>query len=451
MIKLFAAIRKNYFDNTVDLSKLSKTFSLWAIGLAFVYVTNVYITKLIGLELYGKYAVFFSWVSLISTLLTFGWEGYLIQKIPQLPRNKQGKITRTSLLGKSITSFLTLFTLFGVLIIWTASSQKKSFGFLETDQVLIFLLIVFLFALITLLKSFLKIFHVVFKIQWAEDVLKPLILFTTILVYYSYQVKLSLSSLYIINLLLFGGLAISLLFYSIRIYRENFGAGDASVITDKWVSKCFYFMCIYLGYSIFSRMELLFLGYFAKNEEAAKYQILLRISDLVLIPDFLFNYFLPQKFSYAFANNKITDAKALFRNASRTILLLQLICLTGIMMIGYWYLLSFNIDSSAMYILLVIMCCAPLFYSLFGTSNLVLKTSGNERYAFYALLIVLVLEGIANYVFILPYGLTAAVIISWMSIFLYTLILAFFLYKKTGFSNRVTGFLFSVGNKSKSG
>ncbi len=449
MARLFAAIRENYFDNTVEFSKLRKTFFLWAIGLVFVYVSNIYLTRLLGLDLYGRYTVFISWVSLISTLLAFGWDGYLTQKIPQLPKNGSGKITGTHLLVKTITTFLVLYVLFVLLILWAVYFQNSSFSFLESGQVMIFLILVFLFTLITLLRSFLRIFHMVTKVQWVEDALKPVILFSIILVFYMYKINLSLSSFYLINLFVFGGVVIFLLVYSMGIYRKNFIAGAPAVITENWIRKCFYFMCIFLGYSIFSRMELLFLGYCSKNEEAAKFQILLRISDLVIIPDFLFNYFLPQKFSYAFANKEIPGAKLLFRNSSRTILALQLVCLAGVSLVGYFYLQSFNIASPEMYFLLVAMCTAPVFYSLFGSSNLVLKTSGNERYSFYALLIVLVLEAAANYIFIIPYGLKAAVIISWSSILFYTLLLSYFLFRELKFYNNITRFLFLGKDRSK--
>ncbi len=393
--------------------------------------------------------MFISWVSLISTLVTFGWDGYLMQKIPQLQRNESGKLTGVYLLRRAITTFLVLYVVCSLIILGIFYYNSNLIVFFDPGQLHLFLLFIFLFATIALIKAFLKIFHVITKVQWIEDVVKPLVLFAAILFYYKYKISLSLTSLYIINLCIFASLAISILFFALKTYKKNFERGSIEPVNEKWIGKCFYFMCIYLGYSIFSRMELLFLGGFEKNEEAAKYQILLRISDLIILPDFLFNYFLPQKFSYAFANNRISDAKNLFRNSAKTILTLQVICLAGVSLIGYLYLQSFNIASTEMYLYLVIMCTAPLFYSLFGSSNLVLKTSGNERFSFYALLIVLILEAAANYIFIVPYGLKAAVIISWSSILVYTLLLSFFLYRKLKFYNRVSGFLFFADRKSK--
>lgn len=446
MKKIITGIRKNYFDNTVELSKLSKTFILWAISLVLVYITNVYLTKLIGLDLYGKYTVFISWVSLGSMILTFGWDGYLIQKIPQLLNTEQGKATGSRLIKRAVLTIIGLFTLLSCLLLLGSYVDNWFAGFFGTGHLYLFLGLLLLFSVIALTKAFLKIFHIVTKVQWLEDVLKPVVLFAVILYYYYHNdPALSLTKLYSINFLIFAALALGLLMIAYRVYKQNFTANISDSAPEKWAVKCFYFMCIYLGYSIFSRMELLFLGYFEMNAEAAKFQILLRISDIVLIPDFLFNYFLPQKFSYAFANGKEADAKVLFRNSSRTILMLQLVCLAGILLIGYFYLQSFGIASGEMYLLLSLMCTAPVFYSLFGSANLVLKTSGNERYSFYALLIVLVLEALANYFFIVSYGLTAAVIISWVSSLLYTLLLALFLYRRIGFYNLVTRYFFHLG------
>ena len=111
MIKLIRVIRKNYFDNTVDLSKLSKTFLLWGVGLVLVYIANIYLTRLIGLQQYGEYTVFMNWVALISTGVTFGWDGYLVQKIPQLPVNSDGKIEAGRMLKRALLTFFILYFL----------------------------------------------------------------------------------------------------------------------------------------------------------------------------------------------------------------------------------------------------------------------------------------------------------------------------------------------------
>lgn len=448
MDKIFAAIRKNYFDNTVELSKLSKTFFLWAIGLVLVYVTNIFLVRIIGLSLFGKFSVFISWVTLCSTIVAFGWDGYLIQKIPLLAKTKDGKISSSRILVIAVLSFFILFALLSIAMLLLSKYNTLLFAFIQPGQLKYFLVLVFLFAAIGLLKAFLKIFHIVIQVQWVEDFMKPILLFAIILFFYVESMKISLSTLYIINIIAFAILFATLLLFVFKTYKNNFVLPSVEVSSEneKWFTKCFYFMCIYLGYSIFTRMELLFLGHFNKNDEAAKFQILLRISELVIIPDFLFNYFLPQKFSYLFAEKKYDDARKLFGNASKTIIFLQLICFAGIMAIGYFYLQSFDIASPGLYILLVAMSISPVFYSLFGSANLVLKTSGLERYSFYALFIVLVAELVANYLFIQPFGLIAAVIISIASVLLYTLLLSLFLYNKLKFYNAVTKYLFFVKN-----
>jgi len=442
MIKIISTIKKHYFDNTVELSKLSKTFLLWAIGLGLVYVSNIYLIKLIGLNQYGKYTVFITWASLLSTILLFGWDGYLIQKIPQLKKNDDGKIINGSILYKAAITFLVLYCIavaVSICIIWF---KKDNSGFLQKDNLFFFLMLTFLFAVISILKAFLRVFNIISKVQWVEDILKPLALFAVIFFYYNRQLNLSLSTLYIMNCIAFCLVLILLGGYCIKTYNNNFEIRNAYKLNEKWLSKCFYFMCIFLGYTVFSKMELLFLGYFSNNEDAAKYQILLRISDLVILPDFLFNYFLPQKFAHHFANNRQEDAKHLFQNSSTTILLLQIGCFIGVSIIGYFYLQSFNIATADTYWLMVLLCVAPVFYSLFGSSNLVLKTSGNEKYSFYALLIVLPIEIVANYIFTQAYGLSAAVIISTASVLLYTFLLSYFAFLKLGLYNSVTRYMF---------
>lgn len=134
MKKFLIGIRKNYFDNTVELSKLSKTFLLWAVSLVLVYITNVYLTKLIGLDLYGKYTVFISWVSLASMVLTFGWDDVPAQKIPQLLGNDESKATGKYLLQRAVFTFLGLFTLLSILLILAVHTGKTGPVFFEPGQ-----------------------------------------------------------------------------------------------------------------------------------------------------------------------------------------------------------------------------------------------------------------------------------------------------------------------------
>ena len=136
-----------------------------------------------------------------------------------------------------------------------------------------------------------------------------------------------------------------------------------------------------------------------------------------------------------FASKNDAGAAKLFRNAARAIFVLQVVCLAGVAAVGYFYLQSFHIASPGMYILLLVLCSSQLFYSLFGSNNLVLMTSGNERYSFLALAIVLIAEAIANVLFIPAFGLNAAVYLSWLSVLVYTFILFLFVHKKLKFKS----------------
>ena len=438
MIKLIQSIRKNYFDNTVEFSKLSKTFFIWGTGLVLVYAANILLTRLIGLKQYGEYTVFMNWVGLAVTGVLFGWDGYLVQQIPQLPLTDGGKIDAGHLFRKSILSTLILFAILFVLLFVGAHIFKPNFLPDVPGALTFFLLFVFFLTCIGYSKAVLKIFHIVIPVQGLEDIAKPLLLLVVVFFFYATNRPLMLSTVYLINILLVFMVALGLFILLIRKAGKRIDLTTRNPVSKYWVRQCFYFMCIMMGYSFFSRMELLFLGYYAKNEDAAKYQILLRIADLVILPDFLFNYYLPQKFSRLFSDNKIVDAGNLFRNAGRTIFLLQVLCLAGVAGIGYFYLQSFRIAGWEMYLFLLVLCSSQLFYSLFGSSNLVLMTSGNEKYSFFALVGILFVEAIANLILIAPFGLKAAVYISWGSVLLYTLFLYYFVHKRLGFGIPMT-------------
>ena len=435
MIQSIRAIREKYFDTTVDLSKLSKTFLLWGTGLVLVYLSNIFLTRWIGLKQYGEYAVFMNWVALVSTFVTFGWDGYLVQKVPQLSINDDGNKEASTLFRRALLTFFSMYSLLIIMLCIAGHFFTFTLFYTGSSMMIIFLLLVFLFTGIAFFRSILKIFHQVSAVQWLEDISKPLLMLVIFGYFYYFNRKPGLTTVYLVNVSVFVGLMAGLYLLVLRKVGKSIELKGNRRTREKWLDKCFYFMCIMLGYSFFSRMELLFLGYYDKNEDAGKYQLLLRIADLVILPDFLFNYYLPQQFSHLFAEKDNAGAEKLFRNAARTIFFLQLICLAGISGLGYFYLQSFKIAGWEMFILLVILGSAQLFYSYFGSTNLVLMTSGNERFSFLALGMVIVLEVIANIIFIARYGLKAAVYISWGSVLVYTGILYYFVHKKLRFSS----------------
>ncbi len=435
MIKVIKVIREKYFDNTVDLSKLSKTFLLWGTGLILVYLSNVILIRWIGLREYGEYAVFMNWVALGSTLITFGWDGFLVQQIPLLPFNAQGKRTAGNLIRKALFTFFFLYMALISILITVKYVFRLHLLFDNKGLLIIFPLLVFLFTGISFMKSLLKIFHTVTPVQWMEDLGKPLLMLLVLGYFYYFKTIPDLKRVYEVNLFLYLGLLSGLIYLVVKKVRRFISWNDKTVSPENWIRKCFYFMCIMVGYSFFSRMELLFLGYYGKNEDAGRYQLLLRIADLVILPDFLYNYYLPQKFSYLFAERDQAGAAILFRNAARTVFYLQVICLAGVSAVGYFYLKSFNISGTEMLLFLLVLSSAQLFYSFFGSTNLVLMTSGNEKYSFMALGIVIVIESLANLLWIPAYGVKAAVYISWGSVLVYTLILYYFVHKKLHFSS----------------
>lgn len=344
------------------------------------------------------------------------------------------------MLKRALLTFFVLYISLLLLLFIIVYFFKASLIFSGQYSLLVFLLLVFFFTTISYFKSVLKIFHKVTPVQWVEDISKPLLLLAVLFYLYYWNKHLSLAVTYLINAGLFFGVMLALYLMLHRTVINKLVLKDNKGVKEKWVRQCFYFMCIMLGYSFFSKMELLFLGYYAKNEDAAKYQLLLRIADLVILPDFLFNYYLPQQFSRYFAEKNHAEAGKLFRNAARTIFFLQVFCLAGVSIVGYFYLQSFKIAGWEMYLLLLVLCSSQLFYSLFGSTNLVLMTSGNEKYSFMALGMVLVVEGIANILFIAPYGLKAAIYISWCSVLLYTLLLYFFVHKRLRFNSPLIKF-----------
>ena len=185
MIKLIQSIKKNYFDNTIDLSKLSKTFLLWGVGLVLVYVANIYLVRLTGLKQYGEYTVFINWVILTSTFVTFGWDGYLVQLIPKLPVNAAGKIEARGMLKRVAATFIFIYAFLAVISFFVTQFFNTTLLFSGSGTVIIFLTLVFFFSAINSFKSVLRIFHKVRYMQWMEDISKPL-LFLCILMYCYY-------------------------------------------------------------------------------------------------------------------------------------------------------------------------------------------------------------------------------------------------------------------------
>lgn len=438
MIKFIKDLKQNIFDETIDLAKLSKSFLLWGCGVVLVYIGNIYLTRIIGLSAYGEYAVFMNWVALGTTFVSFGWDGYLVKKLPTIMPGGDGKKPVGGIVVNMIVSVIFLSALLAGVTCLYFSFTKKDLP--QHGMLTLAFLLIWPTVIVIMIKSFLKVFDIVLFVQILEDLLKPLVLLVVFVIVYLNTDHYRFFNVYKLNVAVWWALAVALLICAFFRLRHKVSMDRIKSVGENWALSCFYFMCIMLGYTFFSKMELLFLGYYNRNEDAGKYQLLLRIADLVILPDFLFNYYLPQKFSHLFAGKEHGNAAKLYKKAARAIFVLQVLCLAGVAVVGYFYLQSFKVESVSMYFLLIILCSSQLFYSLFGSSNLVLMTSGNEKYSFVALAMVLVIEAIANILWIPVFGLQAAVYISWGSVLIYTMILFLFVKHRLKFNSPIIRF-----------
>jgi O-antigen/teichoic acid export membrane protein len=402
---------------------IKKTITVQAFSYLLVFISNILMVRVAGMENYGIYITVINWISLLSVFAAQGMEDVVLAEIPPSVANGNYRNAKKIIFfaNKIILTGAVIVTLVFFIII------KSGVVTVFTDNDLTFfaaLINIYLFAFIMVNQQALQAFNRFYSSQLADRIVKPLLLIIAFTVFY--YTSLKPGAVFLINTTTVVQIicALIVLLFLKTTFKNSIAEKDDSANEKKikYGYTNFYFFIISLLYLLKAKIAIFIFGFAGKPEDTAVFNILSRLADFVVVPFFIIHAVVPQLFS----KHKQAD-KAYKKELFNRITLLStggaVLVFLFIILSGKFLLRLYNNSIAENYRLLIVLSASQLLYSVFGPSSALLMMQGRQKQAAFILLADVAVSIILFGVFIKLYGLTGAVWATVISVFIYNLLL----------------------------
>ena len=416
--KIYFSIFRHYMSEETKRFLYHLSFTFFATGIAAIimFVVNIFATRLLGPEEFGKYGVIISLGQIITIFTTLGLSSILVKYIIPEKRGVNGILILQTLIFTAVTSIaaLLLFLLFKDVFMSLVNIDNSLF--------LILMILVPFLTFFNIFEAFNKGF-LRFKFQAIWQIINAfLIIFAFLLLFFVFRFQTF--SAYILPFLL-GYFAYSLItiIYFLRRREITFNFSKALRNFPDFYKIIVYAKYTFLGgfiWYIISGLDKIFLNKFIGFNETGLFQAYLTASITVLGVFYtsLINVFFPTATNFKNYRVVFDKIKKLSWLSFLPMILAEFIIISIILKLyGTQY------EYNALYVLLFSLAC--FFYFWGGTVAWLAYAQGLKgvKYTFYTALFVSALSVVINFILIPQYGMLGATIA-----FLFSMTLSFFLY-----------------------
>jgi O-antigen/teichoic acid export membrane protein len=203
--------------------------------------------------------------------------------------------------------------------------------------------------------------------------------------------------------------------------------------TSRWIRSALPFMFTGGMQILNRRVSIVFLGIMLGPEAVGIYQVALRGSELIPFGLLAVNASIGPTASQLFAQNEKKRLQRVVNKSVMAILAFSLPVSLILLLGGKWIIpFVFGAEFASAYPILAILCIGQLINAGMGSVGLLLNMAGFEKYTAWGVAIAAVTSIILNFLFIPLLGALGAAIATSISLIIWNISLAIWLYKKTG-------------------
>ncbi|MFD1314949.1 flippase [Namhaeicola litoreus] len=404
-----------------------KTFFFKIIGLAFSYVVMLLITHHFGSEVFGRYSIVITILSLITIVFTFGFPSALVRLIAD----------RSHFVVKPKTDFIE-----SILKIVFLSGVLLSLGLY--------------FLAPALASSFFKDSELELYLQIASCFVIPMMFHEIFLGYFrgrsffnQYNLFLFLLPPIFFILIYFGianfipgqertiyafGFAISIIFLIELVRIKPF----SKVVKNKFSIKKLLKLSLPMMMSnavlfLLNWTDVFMLGYFRPMQEVGVYNVAFKIASLGLLILIVFNVIIAPQIALYYQQNQKEKLKKYIQGATRLISLCTIPIILGIMLFNDTLLGLFGEDFTEGRTALIILSLGVLINAISGNVDQILNMTNQQVTMRNLSLLCILLNVILNFILIPKYGINGAAMASLMTTVILNLSSIYIIKKKLGF------------------
>jgi O-antigen/teichoic acid export membrane protein len=413
----------SHFDQSQISKGTLQSIFIQGISVILVFASNLLWVKLLGPDEYGVYVHIFNWVAILSIIVLGGKEDLVLAEIPKY--KEQGDTVKTGFLigyANKQTLFRGIFftILFLTLIYFIPIPSLSE----HVSDFLLAGIAIALTAFVIINQLILQALHQVRLSQLVDRIVKPLLLIFVAGMISLLNLSADVQTIILTNVAVLGVCAV-ILFHLVNRHYQHRAQLHETVINKELRKKTIFFFLISLLYMLSTRVHMLTLAYLKPGSDVGIFNICYRIADLLIFPNYLLHFVLPQLFS----RNNLSGSRynqTLFAAGTRFMLVLTIPLLILVLLFGKIFLNWFGPEFGAGFKCLAYLSVGQSLFALAGPCNTILMTQDKEKYAVIALFIYCITLAVTNFVLIPSMGITGSGLAALISTALYNLVLIFF-------------------------
>jgi O-antigen/teichoic acid export membrane protein len=408
-----SVISKLTGSNSETAKSLSKqsiaTIIIQVLTIIFTAGASFFVAKYAGAEVYGTYSYAFSLVSLITMLVLFGFDDLLLREVA-----KAGEKAALFYLVKSYKYIILHF-----LIILLLSILYYYYFYKHSDLVyVVSLSCVLLFASLRIQLAALKGAKKIIQSQIPEYVIKPLVFFLFVVIFWTTESELSVKSVFISALLAH---ILAALFSFISFKNLDFNTKLSN--NELNYKAVFVFFLLNIVSVLSSRADVVIMGLLTDAEQVGIYNLSARLADFISFSLMAIQMVIAAYIAQYYWAGEKEKLQKLLQTSSILISVSAISIYLFMVIVGTYILGFFGEEYASAYTSLVIVGLGKLIYSIAGLGSLLLLMTKHEKQLFRFTAIGVIVSIILNFLLIPSYGAVGAAIASCSGFFVWNVLI----------------------------
>jgi len=459
--RLTKVIQQQSFTIQYLVKGFSFTLLLRMLGIGMGFLSTLVLAWFLGADKYGTFTYLFSWLTLLGSLATIGFNVLLIRQIAVYEQIKNVAAAKGLALfsgGISLLIALMFSTLLYFICIHLNIEKLACnyfnidiwwFSEIENKRLLKWAIwgIVF-WTLLKLTQALLLGGKHIISGQIGEVFVKPLILLSIVLIIYCVNNQsISLFQVVVANVV---AIALTLVLVVVLVYKKNnivWRKTKAKYTIKPWLLSASSFFFISAISLVNVRADILMLGALAGNVEVGIYNIAAKLSEMLKLCLVVFNVAFAPLVASLFSDNKLQEIQKIVTKSTRIIVLLGLPVAIFLLVFGAYILKFWGNDFMLAHRALCILCIAQLVNLACGPVGLILSMTAYENEVIKALFVSTLINISLNAWLIPLYTINGAAIATGTSVVVLNLMLVYQLLKRLNIDPTFWGFLQKNNNK----
>lgn len=409
------------------------------INLLLSFVVSLLLTRTQGAEGYGIYTYAMSWVMLLNLVGSLGCEGLVVREVASNKVHQQWGLINGLLKWSSgliLSSSLATAIIFALIVL---SFQGN--GYTETSEVLLIALLLIPIKSMTVLRqSTLRGFGHILQGQLPESLLQPICFLVFLASIYIFGFGDLPTKWVMLFRVASSGIAFIIgawLLY--RIIPTSVKQAHPEFQTQKWIPSILALLFIAGTGIIYTRSDAIMLGLMAGPSSVGIYAIALRGANFVLMSQQIGAKILGPDVAGLHASGNIERLQELTTKSTRVVMVYALPVALMFIIFGSWYLSIFGEEFTHGRNVLIILCLTKLLNAASGPVGVLLTMTHHERDNAIAVGVGAILNLVANFLLIPPFGAEGAAIATGLTSVSVNLYLAAVVYRRLGVNCTILG------------